>query len=105
MIKEIGDLNFSDEVEKESGVTVIDFWASWCGPCRMIGPIVEELSEELGEKVKFAKVNVDDNPNVSQKYRIASIPTIMVFKGGNVVETIVGFRPKQDLKSTIERHI
>jgi thioredoxin 1 len=105
MIKEVGDLNFDQEVESVQGVTIVDFWAPWCGPCRMIAPIMEELLEELGDKVKFVKVNVDDNMNVSQKYNVASIPTIILFDKGKVAETLVGFRPKQELKAVIERYI
>jgi thioredoxin 1 len=104
MIKEILDNNFHSEVENRDGVVVVDFWAAWCGPCKMIAPVIEELSVEFAGKVQFVKVNVDDNPEVSQKYRIASIPTIMVFNNGSVAETLVGFRPKQELKSIIERY-
>lgn len=105
MIKEVGDNNFSVEVESKNQVVVVDFWASWCGPCKMIAPVIEELSGEFEGKVQFVKVNVDDNPEVSRKYRIASIPTIMVFNNGSVAETMVGFRPKQELKSVIERYV
>lgn len=104
-MREVGDNNFIEEVENYSGVTVIDFWASWCGPCKMIAPIVEELDNELGDKIKFAKVNVDDNPVVSNKYKIASIPTLMVFDNGKVAETLIGFRPKQELKAVLEKYI
>jgi thioredoxin 1 len=105
MIKEVGDLNFDAEVENEAGVVLVDFWASWCGPCRMIAPVIEELSNEFGEKIKVVKVNVDDNPNISNKYRIASIPTVMLFDKGKVSETLVGFRPKQELKTVIEKYV
>jgi thioredoxin 1 len=105
MVKEVVDNNFSAEVENKKEVVVVDFWASWCGPCKMIAPVIEELSGEYEGKVQFVKLNVDDNPEVSKKYRIASIPTIMVFNNGSVAETMVGFRPKQELKSVIERYV
>lgn len=105
MVKEYGDNDFSQEVETSSGVKVVDFWASWCGPCKMIAPIIEELSEEYSGKAEFGKVNVDDNPQLSSKYRVLSIPTLLVFNNGTVVETLVGFRPKQELKALIEKYI
>jgi thioredoxin 1 len=97
--------NFEGEVLKSDKPVMVDFWASWCGPCKMIAPLVQELSEEFSSKIKFVKVNVDDNPNISQKYRIASIPTLMLFNNGKVSETLVGFRPKQELKSVIEKYV
>jgi thioredoxin 1 len=105
MVKQYGDNDFSQEVETSSGVVVVDFWASWCGPCKMIAPIIEELSEEYSGKAEFGKVNVDDNPQLSSKYRVLSIPTLLVFNNGTVVETLVGFRPKQELKALIEKYI
>ena len=104
MIKEIMDSSFLEEVEKQEGVVVVDFWAAWCGPCKMLAPVVEELSNEI-PGVKFGKVNVDNNPQISQNFRIASIPTIMVFKNGNVIDTMVGFRPKAELENMIKKHI
>jgi thioredoxin 1 len=103
MVKEVRDREFSKEIE--SGVTLVDFWAPWCGPCKMMGPVIDELASEIGSKVNFCKVNVDDNPVVSNQFRIASIPTIMVFKDGKPVDTIVGFRPKDQLKSVIAKHV
>ena len=105
MVKVINDNSFEAEVLKQEKVVVVDFWATWCGPCKMIAPIMEELSQELAGKAEFVKVDVDENPGVSQKYRIASIPTIMIFKNGTAVDTLVGFRPKQALKELIEKHI
>lgn len=105
MIKEVGDLNFDQEVVNSGEVVIVDFWASWCGPCRMIAPIIEELAGEFEGKAKFVKVNVDDNPSTSEKYRVASIPTIMLFDKGNLAETLVGFRPKQELKAVLEKYI
>ncbi len=104
-MREVGDNNFIEEVENYNGVALIDFWASWCGPCKMIAPILEELSEEMGDKIKFAKLNVDDNPSIQNKYRIASIPTLMVFSNGKVAETLIGFRPKQEIKAVLEKYV
>ncbi|MFL0247558.1 thioredoxin [Candidatus Clostridium stratigraminis] len=105
MIKEIMDNNFEDEVMKGNEAVVVDFWAPWCGPCKMLGPVLEELEKDYNGKVKFVKVNVDNNPVVSQKYRVSSIPTVMVFKNGSTVDTMVGFRPKIAVKDLIEKHI
>ncbi len=104
MIKEIMDSNFKDEVQDQGGVVVVDFWASWCGPCKMLSPIIEELSNEI-TTVKFAKVNVDENPQSSQSFNIASIPTLLVFKDGKVVDTMVGFRPKAELEELVKKYI
>lgn len=103
-MKEIMDSNFKDEVQDQGGVVVVDFWASWCGPCKMLSPIIEELSNEI-TTVKFAKVNVDENPQSSQSFNIASIPTLLVFKDGKVVDTMVGFRPKAELEELVKRYI
>ena len=104
-MREITDNNFIEEIENHDGIAVVDFWAAWCGPCKMIAPIFEELDSELGDKIKFGKVNVDENPTVSNKFKILSIPTILVFKNGSVVDTLVGFRPKQELKTVLEKYI
>ncbi|MBE6069416.1 MAG: thioredoxin [Clostridium lundense] len=104
MVKEIKDNNFQDEVLKSDSITVVDFWAPWCGPCKMLGPVIDEISQELKNKAKFVKINVDENPTVSSQYRIESIPTVLVFKGGKIVENLVGFRPKQAIKMAIERN-
>jgi len=104
-MREFTDSNFVEEVVNYNGITVVDFWAAWCGPCKMLAPIFEELDAELGDKIKFGKVNVDDNPSIANQFKIANIPTILVFKNGNVVDTLVGFRPKQELKTVIEKYI
>jgi thioredoxin 1 len=104
MIKEINDSSFNSEVMNSEKPVVVDFWATWCGPCRMLAPVMEEVDGELGGSIKFVKVNVDENPEVSQKFRIASIPTVMVFKDGNVVNQMVGFRPKQDVLKLVQQY-
>jgi thioredoxin 1 len=105
MIKEINDKNFKDEVADSNSIVVVDFWAPWCGPCKMLSPVIEELAKEMGKEVKFAKVNVDENPLISSKYRISSIPTVLIFSKDTIRETMVGFRPKADIKKIIEKHL
>ena len=87
----------------KNGLTFVDFWATWCGPCRMMAPIVEELAAETPDVV-FAKVDVDENPDVAMGLRIASIPTLMLFKDGTAVERVIGVTPKDELKKLIEKH-
>ncbi|MBE6048589.1 MAG: thioredoxin [Clostridium sp.] len=101
MLKHINQDEFQSEVLDNEGVVVVDFYADWCGPCKMLAPILEELNNELSS-VKIVKVNVDENPDVSNKYNIANIPTIKIFKAGKDVETKVGFMPKDMLKESIE---
>ena len=105
MIKEVNDLNFNEEITNSDSIVVVDFWAPWCGPCKMLTPVIEELAREMGTEVKFAKVNVDENPVISSKYKVSSIPTVVIFNKDTVKETMVGFRPKADLKKIIERNI
>jgi len=105
MALELTDTNFQETVLDDEGVAVVDFWAEWCGPCRMIAPIIEELSEEFEGKVKIGKVNVDHNPEVAMKYGIRSIPTLLILKDGEVVEKHVGTTSKQNLVNKIEAHL
>lgn len=105
MALEFTDANFQGEVLENEGVTLIDFWAPWCGPCKAIAPIVDELSKEYEGKVKIGKVNVDDNIQVSTKFGIRSIPTILIMKGGEVVDKQVGFTTKQGLVAKLENHL
>jgi thioredoxin 1 len=100
---EVTDGTFETEVLKSDKPVLVDFWAPWCGPCRMVAPVVEELSEEYSDKVKFLKLNTDDNVNTAATYGIRSIPTLLMFKGGQPVDQIVGFRPKGDLKQVIDK--
>jgi thioredoxin 1 len=100
---DVTDQNFESEVIKADTPTLVDFWAPWCGPCRMVAPIVEELAGEYEGRVKFVKLNTDENPAVSGRYGIRSIPTLLVFKDGEVKGQIVGFRPKKDLKDRLEQ--
>lgn len=105
MAFEFTDANFKENVLDKEGLAVIDFWAEWCGPCRMIAPAIEELSKEYHGKVLVGKLNVDHNPEVAMRYGIRSIPTILVVKNGEIVEKQVGVTSKQALASKIEAHL
>ncbi|MBP6022958.1 thioredoxin [Ferruginibacter sp.] len=102
MAHEFTDANFKTDVLDSDKLTVIDFWAEWCGPCRAIGPVIEELSKEYEGKVNIGKVNVDHNPQVSMNYGITSIPAILFVKGGQVVDKLVGAQPKANFVKKIE---
>src|SRR3954471_10025800 len=97
----VTDTSFDTDVLKSSEPVVVDFWAEWCGPCRMIAPALEEISGAMGDKVKIVKLNVDENPNTASKYGIMSIPTLMLFKNGEIASRQVGAAPKQKLQQWI----
>ncbi len=105
MAKEFNDANFKSEVMESDKLTVIDFWAEWCGPCRAIGPVIEELSKEFEGRVNIGKLNVDNNPEVSSQYGITSIPAILFVKNGEVVDKLVGAQPKANFVKKIEANI
>ena len=100
-VGKVSDADFEAEVLKATGPVVVDFWAEWCGPCRMIAPALDEISGAMGDKVKIVKLNVDENPNVAAKYGIMSIPTLMMFKNGEIASRQVGAAPKQKLHQWI----
>lgn len=104
MVQEINTDIFDLEVLDNDGLTVVDFFAEWCGPCRKLAPILEEVERELGDKVKFTKINTDDNIESAKKYQISGLPTLLVFKDGEVVERMVGLMPKSSIITNIEKH-
>jgi thioredoxin 1 len=98
----VSDSDFEAQVLKSDKPVLVDFWAEWCGPCKMIGPSLEEISDELGEQVSIVKLNIDDHPDTPTKYGVRGIPTMILFKGGEVADTKVGAAPKAQLKSWLE---
>jgi len=99
------DTNFDQEVLKSDIPVLVDFWAPWCGPCRMVSPLVDELAEELTGKLKVVKINTDENQEVAIKYGIRSIPTLGIFKDGNIVDGVIGAVPKQTIKDKLLPHL
>ena len=97
--------NFPSEVLSSNQPVLVDFWAEWCGPCKMLGPVLDELATEYSGKARIAKVNIDDHQDLAAKFGIQSIPTLLFFKGGQVVEQVVGLKSKRDLKASLDRAI
>ena len=102
-IVDVTDKTFTEETSE--ALVLVDFWAPWCGPCKMIAPVLEELNEEMGDKVKIVKLNVDDNQETAGQYGVMSIPTLLLMKDGNVIDQVVGFRPKEALEEMINQHV
>jgi thioredoxin 1 len=101
-VSEFSDATFPQDVLQSSEPVLVDFWAPWCGPCRMIAPIIEQLAAENAGSVKIGKINIDESPDTAQEYGVSSIPTLMVFKGGEVVERFVGVQPKARLQEALD---
>lgn len=100
----VTDDDFEQQIEQHEGLAVVDFWATWCGPCRMIGPILDQLAEEYGDKAKVAKLDVDTNLKTATRFNVRSIPTILFFKGGKLVDQVVGAVPKPQLDAKFRQH-
>ncbi|WP_141432711.1 thioredoxin [Bacillus sp. 03113] len=101
-ISHISDQNFQSETKE--GLVLADFWAPWCGPCKMIAPILEEIDHEMGDQVKITKLNVDENPQTTGAFGVMSIPTLIIFKDGEVVDKVIGYKPKEALIETISKY-
>ncbi len=101
----VSDSSFQHEVLESDIPVLVDFWAPWCGPCRMVAPVVDEIAEQYQGRIKVVKLNTDDNPEVASTYGIQSIPTLMIFKGGAKVDKVVGAVPRATLASTLEKHL
>jgi thioredoxin 1 len=104
-VHDINDSSFDTEVLKSGQLTLVDFWAEWCGPCKALTPTITALADQFAGKLKVVKVNVDENPNTPSQYRIRGIPTLLFFKGGQMVDQLVGNHPKDTIAETIQRHL
>jgi thioredoxin 1 len=104
-ITEATDTNFQEEVLNSELPVLVDFWAPWCGPCRMVAPVIESMAEKMNSSVKFVKLNTDENMKIAQDYGIRGIPTLLIFKGGKEADRIVGFRSREELENQLNKHI
>nr|YP_010925752.1 thioredoxin [Neoporphyra seriata]WKD83984.1 thioredoxin [Neoporphyra seriata] len=104
-VSHVTDASFKQEVINNNLPVLVDFWAPWCGPCRMVSPVVDEIAEEYESSIKVVKINTDENPTIAAEYGIRSIPTLMIFKAGERVDTVIGAVPKSTLASTLNKYI
>ena len=104
-IMAVTDANFEQEVEKAEGLTIVDFWATWCGPCRMVAPILDQLATDYQGKVKITKLDVDANIKTGSRFNVRSIPTMLFFKGGKVVDQIIGAVPRANIEAKLQQHV
>jgi thioredoxin 1 len=105
-VLDVTDSDFADEVEGQEGLSMVDFWATWCGPCRLVAPIVEELAEEYGDQgLRVAKLDVDSNPKTASRFNVRSIPSILFFKDGKMVDKVVGAVPRPSLEEKVKQHL
>lgn len=102
---DVSDNQFQEEVIESKVPVLVDFWASWCGPCRMVAPVLEEMAQDYHDRLKVVKVNVDENPDTASRYSVMSIPTMILFKNGEVLETLVGVRKKDELSGIVEQNL
>jgi len=102
-IKEVNDSNFQSEVLNSDKPVAVDFWAPWCGPCRMVAPVLDEISREMGDKIKFVKLNTDENQNTAAKYQIMAIPSLLIFNKGQEADRMIGFKPKEQMIEKFEQ--
>lgn len=105
MARIINSREFVENVENTKGVVVVDFFATWCGPCKMLAPVFERVSNEIGDKARFFKMNVDESSNIARKYGIAAVPTMIIFKDGRPVENLAGFMPKENIANKVRAHL
>jgi thioredoxin 1 len=105
LILEVTDANFDQAVLKSEQTVIVDFWAAWCGPCRALAPVVDEVASSYNGKVKVAKMDVDKNVSTPQRYNVRGIPTLLIFKGGQVAEQIVGYVPKETIEKALQKHV
>jgi thioredoxin 1 len=104
-ISEVSQASFEGEVLKSTDPVLVDFWAPWCGPCRMLAPVVEKVAQKYAGKAKFVKLNTDENPSIAGHYGISGIPTLLLFKGGQVADRIVGYVPENAIASMLDKHV